>query len=118
MKSKNWLAKRREDLQLYQADIVALLEDAGIKVSRASVSNWEAGRFNPPLDDPDFRRALANALQMTIPEMLAIAGYEINTQYDRESLRAADIVNQLPPESKTLALGLLEQLLKSNSVNR
>lgn len=111
MKKKNWLAKRREDLGLYQADLAASLEDYGIKVSRASISNWESGKFNPPLDNPDFRRALANILKMTIPEMLSLAGYEISAEYDQDSLRAADIVNQLPQESKTLALGLLEQML-------
>lgn len=104
-----WLAERRKAVGLSQEKLADLLG-----IARSSVSHWEIGKFNPPLDDPQFRRDLANALKMTIPELLTLAGYEIDRHYSREAMRAADLVEQLPSEQRHLALGILEQLLNAN----
>lgn len=112
MEEKNWLAMRREQLKISQENLVDLLADYGFTVSRSSISQWENGKFHPPLEDPHFRRALANALQMTIPDMLGLAGYEVQSDFSSESMRAAYIIEQLPPQERDFALKLLEQVLQ------
>lgn len=109
----NWLSERRKALNISQEDLVTLLREFDIEVSRSSVSHWESGRYNVPLDDSRFRRALANALKMTIPEMLTLAGYEIDHEYSSDAMRAADIVEQLEQGQRLLALGILEQFLRT-----
>lgn len=104
-----WLVERRKQAGLSQEKLAEVLG-----VARSSVSHWEIGKFNPPLDDPKFRRDLANALQMTIPELLTLAGYEIERMYSRQAMRAADLVEQLPTDQRDLALNILEQLIKAN----
>lgn len=108
----NWIAKRRGELDLSQEDLTVILQVSGFNTSRATLSHWETGRYNPPMEDPNFRRILANALQMSIPDLLIAAGFEVNTDYSRYARRAADIIDQLPSPKQKLALGLLEEILK------
>lgn len=108
----NWLVKRRKELRLSQEELARQLQIAGLDYARATISHWETGRYSPPLDDPEFRRVLANALQVSIQDLLQMAGYEIDPDHSKDARRAADIVDQLPAYKRALALGLLEQLLK------
>lgn len=113
MNKIEWLKRQRERINISQSDLVRALRDAGFEVSQSSVSHWETGKFNLPLEDVRFRRALANALQMTIPELLTMAGYEINPSYSAQAMRGADIIDQLPPERRELAVSVLEQFLRA-----
>lgn len=50
-------------------------------------------------------------LKMTIADILRAEGYDITEKYDREAVRAAEIIQQLPPEQRLIALGILEQFI-------
>jgi transcriptional regulator with XRE-family HTH domain len=110
------MKERREELGLSQDDLAARLQSAGLNVSRASISHWEMGRYDAPLHDADFRRALATALRLKPRVMLLMAGYEVEDDPHSEAAeRAAYIIDQLPPEKQRLALGILEQFLAQSS---
>jgi transcriptional regulator with XRE-family HTH domain len=109
-----WLSRRRTQIDITQGQLASKLTLSGHETSRTTVTGWEAG--NPiPLADPQFVRALANALRMSALDVLIEAGYPIasdsHTEYGR---RAADIVDQLPESKKRLALGILEQILEGD----
>lgn len=108
----NWLRKRREQVGLEtQEDLASQLQLEGVTITRASISHWENSRNKPPLDDPQFREALAKVLRLSQPELLKLAGYEVSkTRYSDAAERAAIIVDELPPEKQDLAIRLLEQL--------
>lgn len=110
--SMNWLRKRRGQVGLEtQEDLAAQLQLEGIVITRASISHWENGRNKPPLDQPEFRAALAKVLRLTQPELLRLAGYEVSkARHSDAAERAANIVDELPPEKQDLAIRLLEQL--------
>lgn len=109
--TKNWLKQNRQKLGLSQEELTARLQVAGIDVSRATVSHWENGRYNLPLESVEFRQALANILNMDIKTLLKLAGYEVESKTHSETAeRVAWIVDQLPPDKQQLALKLVEQL--------
>lgn len=107
----NWFRERRLLLNLSQEDLASKLQVAGFDITRSTISHWENGRYNIPLENPEFRRELANIFRFSIPEMLLLAGYEINTAYSEQAQRAANIIDQLPDDDKQLALNVLEQFL-------
>jgi len=110
----SWIARRRNQLEISQSDLVARLTINGYEVSRPTVSNWENGKV-PPLDDPTFVRAIANALKMSVLDVLIVAGYPLTSDsHTEDGRRAADIVDQLPEDKRRLALGVLEQILQNN----
>lgn len=109
----NWLRDRRKELDMQQAELVARLELAGFVVGRASISHWENGRYDPPLDNPKFRQAIAKALKLTESEMLERAGYQVVVSMQSEDARqAASIVDKLPEPARGLALDYLKMLEK------
>lgn len=113
MKS-SWLSLKRKSLNLSQEELVARLQIEGVEVSRGMLSHWETGRNDMPLNDPVFVKALAHALRLTVLDVLIFSGYEIQTSpRTEEASRAANIVDQLPEDQRSLAIGLLEQLLAS-----
>lgn len=114
MKRKsNWLKARREELDLKQGELVARLQISGIDVSQSTLSNWETGRYQPPLEDPDFRRELAKALRMSVHSLLIAAGYEVRDESHSEAAaRAAFIIDQLEPDQQKIALNILEQFIQ------
>ena len=113
MSSENWLKRRRSELKMSQEELVAKLQLTGFDMSRTTVSGWETGRFNPPIDNPPFRMALASILQMSIAEMLLAAGYEIEIEHTPRGHRGASIIDNLPPERQKLALDLLDVLARN-----
>lgn len=108
----DWIKRKREELHLSQDELAAQLQVEGYDVSRAAVSHWENGKYNPPLDNPEFVRSIARILKMSVNGVLIEAGYPIQLDdFSEAARRAADIVNQLPSTKQSLALGILEQLL-------
>lgn len=110
----DWLRKRREELKLNQEQLAAQLQLAGFDLTRGAISHWENGRFNPPIEDPNFRLALAQILKMSVTSLLKEAGYEVQMELSTNARRAAEIIEQLPPDRQKLALGVLEQFLIEN----
>jgi len=108
----NWIRQRREKLKINQEELAARLQVAGFDVTRGSVSHWENGRHQPPLDDPAFIQAIGKALKMTVTEILIASGYDVRLTYGDAARRAADIVEQLPPDEQELAVGILEKFLE------
>lgn len=108
-----WLKQRREQLHLSQDELASRLQVEGFDLTRATISHWEVGRYQPPLNDANFRRSLAKILRMSIKDVLVSAGYEIN-QDDRSQAaeRAAYILDQLPPDKQHLALDILERIFE------
>lgn len=106
----NWLRVRRDKLHISQEYLAARLQEFGFEFTAGTISHWERGRYNPPIEEANFRKALASALKMSIPAMLTAAGYEITADYGEDALYAAEIVEHLPADKKKLALGILEQL--------
>ncbi len=110
----NWLKTRREALHLKQEDLAAQLQVSGFDISRPSISHWENGRHLPPLENPEFRQALANILRIDVKTLLKLAGYEVaKSDFSEAAERVAYIVDQLPPDKQELAVRLVEQLAKN-----
>lgn len=112
--NNNWLRQRREQLHLNQEDVAARLQLAGFDIGRGAISHWEVGRTKPPFDDPEFTKALASVLKLSVNSVLKQAGYEIVTDLSEDARHAAEIVDQLPADRRRIALGLLEQLLRED----
>lgn len=107
----NWLKLRREELKLSQEELTRELQLAGVDISRSALSSWETGRYNPPLEDKDFRQQLAQALRLDVAEMLRRAEYEVlHGRHTNDGERAAHIVDQLTPAKREIALKILEAL--------
>ncbi|MCL4251800.1 MAG: helix-turn-helix domain-containing protein [Anaerolineae bacterium] len=108
-----WLKHRREGRRLSQDELASRLQVEGFDLTRATISHWEVGRYQPPLNDARFRQALAKILRVSVRQMLIEAGYEIaSDDHSEAGERAASILDQLPPEKQSLALDILERLLE------
>jgi transcriptional regulator with XRE-family HTH domain len=108
----SWLKARRKEVELTQEGLAQRLQLLGIEVTSGSISHWENGRYNIPFDDPEFRKALADALRMDVSAMLLMAGYEVEEESQSVAAKqAAYIVDKLSPEKQKLAIGILEKLL-------
>src|SRR5262245_31457520 len=106
----NWLKTKRKELHLSQEELAAKLQVKGIEVTSGDISHWKNDRYNPRLEDPVFRKALADVLRIDVKTLLLIAGYEVTEiDHSEAAKRAAFIVDQLPPDKQDLALGILEQ---------
>lgn len=110
--SENWLKINRLRAGIKtQGVLTARLNLKGFKFTRAAIGHWEAGRYPPPLDEPEFRKALASILKMSVPAMLTAAGYEITNTYSNDAIHAADIIDQLPEDKKRFAIDMLDRLI-------
>lgn len=107
-----WILEQRKKLRLSQQDLADQLQLEGHNVSRSAVSNWENGINNPPLENHDFRYALSRILKLSVPEILSLSGFETSEELSEEAIRAAVIIDQIPPSKRKMALGILEQILK------
>jgi len=109
----NWLRFSREKVGIRtQDELATLLQLEGINVTRATVSHWENGRNNPPLENPDFRRVMSKLLKVSRADLLTMAGYEVaRTDHTRAAQRAADILDQLDEDTQENVLKMLEALL-------
>ena len=110
----NWIKTLRERSNITQDELTARLEVEGFGISRSTLASWESGRYEPPLNNPVFRRAISKAMKVNIKTILKVAGYEVDD--DGHSLyaeQAAMMVDQMSEDKQQLALRLLEQLTKS-----
>ncbi len=107
----DFLRQRREALELSQGDLAIRLELHGLPATRANISHWEHDRHKPPVENKEFRYALADALEISVNELMTQIGF-ITGKADRSeaALRAADIVDNLPVEAQEMALDLLNVL--------
>lgn len=106
----NWIRQRRQELRISQAEVARQLQLEGQTVSDAAVSHWENERYNPPIEDDDFRKALGRVLKLNEAELLMRAGYSVATRHTEEAERAAHIIDRLPQDKRELAIKLLEAL--------
>jgi len=70
------------------------------------------GRTPVNFKDTAFAQSLANALEMSVPDMLSQAGYLQSSEFGEAAYKAAAIVESMPPSRQKTALVLLEQLLR------
>jgi transcriptional regulator with XRE-family HTH domain len=107
-----FLRSQREYLGLSIQEIADELTRRGFPITKQTVSNWENSRTVPPLEDGSFRLKLASTLQTDNMTMLYEMGYidHPETQYSREARRAAQIMDDLTPQGKIIALQLLQVL--------
>jgi len=113
MEFRDFLRARREQIGISQYKLAERLSNHGQETSHTRISHWETGRNQPPLEDIAFRNALAYSLEMDVNEVMTILGFvRSNDDRSREALRAADIVEHLPPMAKELAIDYLEVLEK------
>jgi transcriptional regulator with XRE-family HTH domain len=110
-----WIKQRRKQIGVTQEELSARLQIRGFDISRATVSHWEQEQYQPPMQRPDFVKALAEALETEVLDVLVMAGYEIPSSVRRPAARAADLVERMPPERQKTALTLLESLLKEKT---
>jgi transcriptional regulator with XRE-family HTH domain len=73
-----WLRQRRESLDLSQKDITAQLQTRGCEVSQSMVSHWENGRYNLPLSDVPFMKAIAKVYRVSLIDLLMAVGYDLS----------------------------------------
>lgn len=107
----NWLKLRLDELNMSQSELTRLLQLEGTEVSPSAISHWTNGRYYPPLEDGDFRQALARALQLDVAEMLHRAGYQVlSGKHSDKAERAAILIDRMSPEEQDKALRVLEAL--------
>jgi transcriptional regulator with XRE-family HTH domain len=113
MQIKDFLISRRKKLGMSQEDLARELTLRGWATTKGSVGHWETGRNLPPLKDINFRKALAMSLSMDVNSMMGNLDFVIiDDDRSTEARRAADIVDSLPEDVKSLALDYLEVLKK------
>lgn len=102
-----WLRERRKELHLSQEELAARLQVRGFDLTPGAISHWENGRNIMPIEQTDFRQALAASLNLSVRELLKRAGYEVlRTARTDEAEIAAEIIDQLDSEHRKLALRL------------
>lgn len=105
-----WLQNRRQSLGMSQEDLAARLQLEGFDIARSTVGHWEQSRYSPPFENPRFTKTLSSILDLPVPTMLQMAGFELSNQHTEAGEAAAYIIDDLPPDKQDLALRLLEQL--------
>ena len=109
----SWIKARRKELRITQDDLASRLQVMGVDISRATVSHWEMGRYQPSYDKPEVTRALARALNLSEPIVLKLAGFEVETKHSESAERIAKLIDDLPTEKRQLAIRLLEELARA-----
>lgn len=107
-----WFRRRRLDLDYSQAHVARLLELQGYSVSPGTISHWENGRYNIPLEDINARLAISTVLRIDVAKMLEAAGYGVIPKklFSEAAQQAASIVDKLPPDAQKVALEQLRAL--------
>lgn len=109
----HWIRQRREQLKISQEELSARLQVKGFDISRATVAHWEQGRYFSPINNPEFAKALATALDIGVLDMFIRAGFDLNIQ-DQKAAIGAEIIHKLPSNRQDTAIVILEQLLKES----
>lgn len=66
---------QRNRIGLTQHELAQRLGERGFKYADSSIAFWETGRGLPPLNDAQFVRALAEALEVPMTSVLEAAGF-------------------------------------------
>lgn len=113
MKIGEFIRQRRNELEISQDELVARLNLRGIAITKGGVGFWERGRNLPPIEDVDFREALALSLEVDVNELMESIGYiKTDSQRSSDALFAASIIDRLPPKVRTIAIEYLKILEK------
>jgi len=78
------LRERRLALGLTQEALAVRLRKLGMDINRSALSHWEHGRYPMPVNDPASRQILAEALEVSVKELLEIAGFEVEDSHINE----------------------------------
>jgi len=92
-----------------QEDLSARLQLAGFDIGRSTIGHWEQSRYSPPFDNPQFTKILAEILDLPVPVMLQMAGFELNITHSDAGERVAHMVDEMPPEVQDLVVRIVEQ---------
>lgn len=74
-----YLRTHRKQLRLTRPELVERLKSKGHEYSVSTIAWWEDGRTTPPLTDATFTSALAEALEVSVGEMIAGMGVFFNS---------------------------------------
>lgn len=104
-----WMQERRKELRLSQEELANRLQAEGWDISRSSVSAWEQGYNNPPVDKEGFLTVLSTVFKMSVPEILAAFGYQTSVEATSpEIIRATELMRKLPSNAQKEALEHIE----------
>ena len=116
MTAQLWMKQRREQLGISQSDFATLLSRQGLTIKKSAVSKWETGHTPLPLQTPENRRIIAGALQISIQELLILAGYEIETIYSHEARMVAIVFDQLLEAEKEAVIGMMDYFVEKRGL--
>jgi transcriptional regulator with XRE-family HTH domain len=106
-----FLLRRKEELGLSLSEIETQFNLRGYSITKSSIAHWTTGMRKPPIKDRKFLEVLADIYKMSVPELLAGMGLMEDYQgRSSEALRAADLIDQMPPEQRKMALSILEAM--------
>jgi transcriptional regulator with XRE-family HTH domain len=111
-----WMKQRREQLGMSQSEFATLLSQQGLTIKKSAVSKWETGHTPLPLQAPENRRIIADALQISIQELLILAGYEIETLFSPEARMVAVVFDQLLAAEKEAVIGMMEYFVEKRGL--
>lgn len=113
-----WLRQRCADLNMNVDGFIAQMRNHGQNVDRATVTAWVTGQQPVPVEDIHFRRILSKVLNLSGHELVKVSGYGATIdfappprKYSAEAELAAQIIDQLNAERRSLAVRLLKTLL-------
>lgn len=70
-----FIKQQRTKIGITQRDLAARLKEHGFQYADSSIAFWETERGLPPLNDPQFVRALSAALNVPTTLILEAAGF-------------------------------------------
>jgi transcriptional regulator with XRE-family HTH domain len=116
MNFKDLLREHRTNLKLSQVELAKRIRILGGDVTPSQINHWELGHSNPPWENELFRRALAAALEIDVNRLMTQLGFVVSEE-DRsiEARLAADIVDRLPEQARSLAIKQLQAIEQSFS---
>jgi transcriptional regulator with XRE-family HTH domain len=111
MAIEDFLRQRKEELQLSLSEMETQFNLRGYSVTRSSIATWILGTRKPPIKERKFLEALADIFKMSVPELLAGMGLMEEMQgMSPEAMRAAALIEQMPPNQRKMALKVLEAM--------
>jgi len=110
MSSAHWLKQRRESLKITQEQLAERLSAGGMPITKAAISKWEMGKTPLPLQTPENRKLIADALELSISELLVLAGYEIDNDMTPQARIIADMYDRLTDTDRETVLMMLFHL--------
>lgn len=107
-----FIKMRRQEIGISLSELSARLALRGHSITRAAIQHWESGRNQPPIEDYEFRLALAISLEIDVNELMIRGGFYMRDQQRTpQARRAADIIDALPEDKRDIAVRVLEALM-------